>query len=412
MLDKRFGVTWLRIGSPLRNRPRTKKCSEPFLFSKRVPAPTLIRLDSVREGKNEQLKIKKGIISKDSLHSRRSGEGRREGMKKIINEANDVVKEMLDGFVEANSRYYKKLAGVNGVVCKQKRTGKVALVIGGGSGHEPMFCGFVGKGLADAAACGNVFASPDPGTIYETAKAVDSGRGILFSYGNYAGDNLNFDMAEELLAEEGIKTAHVRVWDDCASAPAERMADRRGVAGDVFVFKIAGAACDLGYSLEEVTAAAEKARNNTRSVGIATSPATIPGLEKPTFELGLNEIEFGMGLHGERGVMRTVMQSADDIAGTLFNTIVQDMPLAPASEVCVLVNSLGSTSILEMSIVYRRIKQLLDEAGILVYDGDINSYCTCQEMGGFSVTIMKLDDELKKLYDQPCHTPYYSKEGK
>lgn len=333
-------------------------------------------------------------------------------MKKIINEANNVVQEMLDGFVSAHANYLKKLPDANGVVYNRKRTGKVALVIGGGSGHEPMFCGFVGKGLADAAACGNIFASPDPGTIYKTAKAVDSGKGILFSYGNYAGDNLNFDMAEELLADDGIRTAHVRVWDDCASAPEERISDRRGVAGDVFVFKIAGAACDLGYSLEEVTAAAEKARDNTRSVGIATSPATIPGLEKPTFELGPDEIEFGMGIHGEPGVMRTVIQSADDIADTLFNTILQDMPLAPNSEVCVLVNGLGSTSVLEMSIVYRRIKQLLDEAGVTVYDADINSYCTCQEMGGFSVTIMKIDDELKKLYDQPCHTPYYCREGK
>jgi dihydroxyacetone kinase len=333
-------------------------------------------------------------------------------MKKIINEANNVVQEMLDGFVGAHDKYYKKLSDVNGVIYKQKRIGKVAFVIGGGSGHEPMFCGFVGKGLADAAACGNIFASPDPGTIYETAKAVDSGMGVLFSYGNYAGDNLNFDMAEELLADEGIKTAHVRVWDDCISAPMERISDRRGVAGDVFVFKIAGAACDLGYSLEEVTTAAEKARDNTRSVGIATSPATIPGLEKSTFELGPNEIEFGMGLHGEPGVMRTVMQPADDIADTLFNSIIQDMPLAPSSEVCVLVNGLGSTSILEMSIIYRRIKQLLDEAGVVVYDADINSYCTCQEMGGLSVTIMKLDDELKKLYDWPCYTPYYAKEGK
>lgn len=333
-------------------------------------------------------------------------------MKKIMNEANDVVGEMLDGFVEAHSRYYGKLDDVNGVVYKQKRTEKVALVIGGGSGHEPMFCGFVGRGLADAAACGNIFASPDPGTIVETAKAVDAGKGVLFSYGNYAGDNLNFDMAEELLAEEGIKTAHVRVWDDCVSAPADRISDRRGIAGDVFVFKIAGAACDLGYSLKEATAAAEKARDNTRSVGIATSPATIPGLEKPTFELGPNEIEFGMGLHGEPGVMRTIMQPADDIADTLFNSVVQDMPLAPGSEVCVLVNGLGSTSVLEMSIVYRHIKQRLDEAGVKVYDADINSYCTCQEMGGLSVTVMKLDDELKKLYDQPCYTPYYCKEGK
>jgi len=333
-------------------------------------------------------------------------------MKKIMNDANDVVEQMLEGFAGAHSRYYEKLPGINGVVFKNRRKNKVALVAGGGSGHEPMFCGFVGRGLADAAACGNVFASPDPGTIYETAKAVHEGAGVLFCYGNYAGDNMNFDMAEELLGEEGIKTAHVRVWDDCASAPPERTADRRGVAGDVYVFKIAGAACDLGYSLAEAAAVAEKARDHTRSLGVATSPATIPGLEKPTFELGSDEIEFGMGIHGEPGVMRTKMQPADDLADVIFNKIMDDMPLHSGSEVCVLVNGLGSTSILEMSIVYRRVEKRLHELGVLIYDADINSYCTCQEMGGFSVTVMQLDEELKKLYDQPCHTPYYAKEEK
>ncbi|MFR3529019.1 MAG: dihydroxyacetone kinase subunit DhaK [Lachnospiraceae bacterium] len=195
-------------------------------------------------------------------------------MRKLINHPDHVVQEMMEGYIGAYGRYFEKHPKVNGVLLKKHRKNKVALVIGGGSGHEPMFSGFVGKGLADAAACGNFFASPDPNTVYETAKAVEQGKGVLFVYGCYAGDNLNFDMGEEFLNGDGIPTAHVRVWDDVASAPRERISDRRGIAGDVFVVKIAGAACDAGLSLEEVTRITEKARDNTRSVGVATAPAT------------------------------------------------------------------------------------------------------------------------------------------
>lgn len=218
---------------------------------------------------------------------------------------------MIEGYVGAYERYYEKHPEVNGILLKERRKDKVALVIGGGSGHEPMFSGFVGKGLADAAACGNIFATPDPNTVYETAKAVESGKGVLFVYGNYAGDNLNFDMGEEFLNDDDIETAHVRVWNDVASAPRERMADRRGIAGDVFVIKIAGAACDAGLDLKDVKAIVEKARDETKSIGVATAPGQIPGLDKPTFELGENEIEYGMGLHGEPGIERMIMEPAD-----------------------------------------------------------------------------------------------------
>lgn len=333
-------------------------------------------------------------------------------MKKIINEADCVVEEMMEGFVSAYHQYYEKHPEVNGVLLREKRKGKVSLVIGGGSGHEPMFSGFVGKGLADAAACGNIFASPDPNTIYETAKAVEDGQGVLFVYGNYAGDNLNFDMGEEFLCDDNIKTAHVRVWDDVASAPKDRIEDRRGIAGDVFVIKIAGAACDAGMSLEEVKAVTEKARDCTKSIGVATSPGQIPGLDKPTFELGDNEIEYGMGLHGEPGIERTQMEPADTLTEKLYKNIKADMELKSGDEVCVLVNGLGSTTVLEMSIVYRKLRQLLQRDGIIIYDVDLNSYCTCQEMGGFSVTLMRLDEELKALYNAPCYCPYYAKEGR
>lgn len=332
--------------------------------------------------------------------------------KKIINSAENVCAEMITGFVGAYHKYYQQVPDTNSLMSTTPRKDKVVLVVGGGSGHEPMFMGFVGKGLGDAAACGNIFASPDPGTILTVAKSVHSGKGVLFVYGNYAGDNLNFDMAEEMLQDEGIKTAHVRVWDDCASAPSDRIEDRRGIAGDTFVIKVAGAACDAGLSLEEVVRVTEKARNNLRSIGVATSPGMIPGLEAPTFQLGDDEVEYGMGVHGEPGIRRTKMKPADEMVTDLYKTLTADFPVAPGDEVCVLINGLGSTTILEMGIVYRRVAQLLDADGVKVCDADIGSFCTCQEMGGFSISLLKLDDELKKYYDAPCYCPFYAKEGK
>ena len=330
-------------------------------------------------------------------------------VKKIINNADDTVMEGLEGFVACYSRYYEQHLEVKGVIARNRRKEKVALVVGGGSGHEPMFSGFVGKGLADAAACGNIFASPDPNTVYETANAVNEGKGVLFVYGNYAGDNLNFDMAEELLNDEGIPTAHVRVWDDVASAPKDRIQDRRGIAGDVTVIKVAGAACDTGLSLEEVVRITEKARDNTKSIGIAVSPGQIPGLDKPTFELGEDEMEYGMGIHGEPGIRRTKIQPADVLTEELYRNLMKDAGLLKGDEVCVVINGLGATTNLELAIVYRKVKQLLDKDGIIVYDSDMNNFCTSQGMGGFSITFMKLDDELKIYYDMPCYSPYYAK---
>ncbi len=330
-------------------------------------------------------------------------------MRKISNSPERVVEEMMEGYISAYGRYYKKHPKVNGVILKDHRKDKVALVIGGGSGHEPMFSGFVGKGLADAAACGNIFASPDPNTVYETAKAVSQGKGVIFVYGCYAGDNLNFDMGEEFLNDEGIQTTHVRVWDDVASAPKDRIEDRRGIAGDVFVIKTAGAACDAGLSLEEVTRITEKARDNTRTVGVATAPAQLPGIDKPIFELPEGEIEYGMGLHGERGVLRTTWQDADVLVEKMYGQIMEDADLKAGDEVCVLINGLGSATITELAIAFRKVKQLLTRDGIKVHDTDLNSYCTSQEMGGFSITLFKLDEELKKYYDMPCYCPFYAK---
>ena len=330
-------------------------------------------------------------------------------MKKIINNGADVVNEMISGYVSAYSRYYERIGDINAFVYKNRRRNKVSLVIGGGSGHEPLFSGFCGEGMADAVANGNIFASPNPQLICETAKAVDEGKGVLFIYGNYAGDNMNFDMGEELCDFEDIKTAHVRVWDDFASAPKERITDRRGIAGDVYVIKIAGAACDAGLSLEEVVRITEKARDNISTIGLATAPGTHPVTGELTFELPDDAIEYGMGLHGEPGVERTTMRPANELTERMFREIMAEMKLQAGEEIAVLVNGLGSTTILELCVVYNRLGQLLSEAGIKVHDCELKSFCTCQEMSGFSITFLRLDDELKKYYDTPCSTPYYAR---
>ena len=329
-------------------------------------------------------------------------------MKKIINDADNLVEEMLEGYMAAFGDLYTAVPGVNGFVVKNKKD-KVALVIGGGSGHEPLFPGFVGEGLADAVAMGNIFASPNPATIFEVTKAADCGKGVLYVYGNYAGDNLNFDMAEEIADENGIRTSTVRVWDDVASAPLDRIDDRRGIAGDVFVIKIAGAATASGLSLEEAARVTIKARDAVRTIGLALAPGSIPGSDKATFELPEDEIEFGMGLHGEPGVKRSKMMKADELTDIMMDHILKDLPFNKGDEVCVLVNGLGSTTVLELFVINRRVAQVLGNYGIKVYDTKVNSYCTCQEMAGASITLIRLDDELKKYYDCPAFSPYYTK---
>ena len=332
------------------------------------------------------------------------------GTKKILNkDVSNVVEESLTGYLLAYQKYYKKIGEYNAFFYKGHRKDKVALVIGGGSGHEPLFTGYCGAGLADAVACGNVCASPNPELITEAAKAVDQGKGVLFVYGNYAGDNLNFDMAEEMCQKEGIQTAHVREWDDFASAPKERITDRRGIAGDVYTIKIAGAACDAGLSLEEVVRITEKARDNTNTIGLATSPGTLPGNEKPTFEIADDEMEFGMGLHGEPGIERTKMMPCSEMVDRMSHELKAEMNLKEGDEIAVLVNGLGSTPLLELNLVYYELYKRMHKDGLKVYDAEVKTYCTCMEMGGFSITFLKLDEELKSYYDAPCYSPYYAK---
>jgi dihydroxyacetone kinase-like protein len=324
--------------------------------------------------------------------------------KKIINDPQNVVSELLEGLVEACHGRVRKLDDVNALVRTQLTDPKVALLIGGGSGHEPLFAGFIGENLADAVACGNTFAAPTPDVILAATRAADQGKGVLYVYGNYAGDNLNFDMASELAAAEGFQTRTVRVWDDVASAPPERMQERRGIAGDLFVIKVAGAVSASGADLDETFRVTAKARDGTRSMGVALGPGSIPETGEPTFELPPDEMEIGMGLHGERGVSRGKLLEADPLIEQMVNRIVADLPYERGDEVCVLINDLGSTTMMELLIASRKAHRLLRGIGLQVHDTIIGSFCTCQEMAGLSITLMKLDDELKRYYAMPARS--------
>jgi dihydroxyacetone kinase-like protein len=332
--------------------------------------------------------------------------------KKFLNDPRQIVSELLDGLVLAYGGEVSRLGGKNVIVRRNIPTGKVGLLVGGGSGHEPLFGGFIGKNLADGAVAGNIFAAPTPDQILLATQALDHGKGVLYLYGNYAGDNLNFDMAAELAAGEGIQTRTVRVWDDVASAPSERLEDRRGIAGDFMVIKVAGGAAATLDALDEVYRLASKARDFTRSMGVAVSAGTFPETGEPTFELPDDEIEIGLGLHGEPGVSRSKMMPADAVVDFMLERILKDLPLLSGDEVCLLINNLGATTMTELLILNRRTHQVLAQAGLAVHDTVIGSFCTSQEMAGFSITLMKLDDELKKYYDLPAACLAYTKGGK
>lgn len=323
---------------------------------------------------------------------------------KLINAGDDAVDEMLDGVIAAHSRHLRRPDGAPRAVIANHgpRKGKVALIIGGGSGHEPTFLGFVGEGLADAAAVGNVFASPPPQPIIDAAKAVDGGSGVLFMYGNYAGDVMNFDMAAEMLEMDGIEARTVLTTDDIASAPVDAKDTRRGVAGNVFIFKAAGAAADLGLSLDEVERIARHANSRTFTMGVALSGCSLPQTRRPNFQLPAGEMEIGMGIHGEPGVRRGPLQSANDVADEIIDAILSEMKPLAGDEVAVLVNSLGSTPLMELYILYRRVAERLKAAKVNIHSSLVGPYCTSLEMAGASITVMHLDAELKRMLDHPC----------
>ncbi|MGD8190210.1 dihydroxyacetone kinase subunit DhaK [Brevibacillus ginsengisoli] len=326
-------------------------------------------------------------------------------MKKLINRPDMVVRDMLDGMVQAHPKLLKNVPDTTVLVRADAPVkGKVALVSGGGSGHEPAHAGFVGKGMLDGAVAGEVFTSPTPDQILEGIKAVDSGEGVLLIIKNYSGDIMNFEMAAELAEMEEIKVAKVVVNDDVAVENSTYTTGRRGIAGTVFVHKIAGALAEKGASLEEVKQTAEKVIDNVRSMGMSLSSCTIPAVGKPGFEIGENRMEIGMGIHGEPGIRQTDIATADEVAEILVNNILEDMKLASGDRVAVMINGLGSTPLMELYILNKKVSEMLRDLDISVHETFVGEYMTSLEMAGCSVSLLKLDDQLIELLDAPAET--------
>lgn len=326
-------------------------------------------------------------------------------MKKIINSPDNVVDEMLKGVVAAHPEHVKRLEGFEVLVRANGPSSKVALVSGGGSGHEPAHGGFVGEGMLDGAVAGAVFTSPTPDQVYEAIKAVDGGKGVLLIIKNYTGDVLNFEMAAEMAEEEGIKVEKVVVDDDVAVENSTWTTGRRGIAGTLFVHKCAGAKAEAGGSLDEVKAVAEKVIANVRTMGMALAPCTVPAAGEPSFVLGEKEVEIGMGIHGEPGTHREEIKSADELVDDLLGKVLDDMKLSEGEEVAVMVNGLGATPIMELYIANRRVSEVLGSKGIKVNKTFVGNYMTSLEMAGFSITLLKLDAELKELLAAKANTP-------
>ncbi|MBW8384209.1 MAG: dihydroxyacetone kinase subunit DhaK [Youngiibacter sp.] len=323
-------------------------------------------------------------------------------MKKIINSPDKVVSEMLEGMEKAHKdlMYVRELE----VITRREKSDKVGIVSGGGSGHEPSHAGYVGKGMLDSAVAGNVFASPSPDRILKGIEEANSGKGVLLVIKNYSGDIMNFEMAKDLAMMDGIEVDSVVVRDDVAVPDSTYSTGRRGIAGTVFVHKIAGAKAEAGGTLPEVKAAAEKAISRIRSMGMAMTPCTLPGVGKPGFMLADDEVEIGMGIHGEPGVNRSHILSAKELASVLLEKILADYDYS-GKEVALMVNGLGGTPLMELYILNNEVERILSEKGIRVHRTLVGNFMTSLEMSGCSLTLMDLDDELKELLDAPCNTP-------
>lgn len=330
-------------------------------------------------------------------------------MKKILNAPSDYVDEMLEGLCAAHPDTYRLLGEDRRVIVRADGpvAGKVAIVTGGGSGHLPVFLGYVGEGLLDGCAVGNVFAGPRVADCQLAMAQCDGGAGVLALYGNYGGDRMNFDMAQEFLELEGRAIASLRVADDVASAPAEQRDKRRGVAGLVLVYKVAGARAALGGSLAEVTAAARKAADAVRSIGVALTPCIVPESGKATFELAPDEVEFGMGIHGEPGIWRGPLRTADALADEMLDRLLPELSTGQGARVAVLVNSLGATPLEELYILYRRVAARLGALGVTPVMPLVGRYATSMEMAGASLSLMPLDDELEALLKAPADCPFW-----
>ncbi len=330
-------------------------------------------------------------------------------MKKILNDVYSYVDEMLIGLCAAHPEFYARPAPDAYVIKRPDGPveGKVGIVTGGGSGHLPIFTGYVGKGLLDAAAIGDVFASPSADEMAEAMRAANGGKGVLRLYGNYGGDVMNFDMAGDIVEMEDIPSTTVVLADDVASAKPEEAEKRRGVAGMVYAFKIAGAAAEAGLDLEEVTRVAQKTADACRSMVAALTPCTVPQAGKPTFEIADDEMEMGMGIHGEPGVWRGKLRKADEIAAEIMDHLLADQPLGKGDKVSPLINSLGATPPEELYILYRYVKQRFDDLGVEIVMPLIGRYATSMEMAGVSFTFCKLDDELEKYLKAPAECAFW-----
>ncbi|TMH09342.1 MAG: dihydroxyacetone kinase subunit DhaK [Betaproteobacteria bacterium] len=331
-------------------------------------------------------------------------------MKKILNRPDAYVDEMLDGLCAAHPEAFKRLGDDGRVLARADGAvpGKVGIVTGGGSGHLPVFLGYVGDGLLDACAVGNVFAGPRVDDCQAAARAADGGAGVLQLYGNYGGDRMNFDMAQEFLQIDGLRVESVRVADDVASAPPSEKAKRRGVAGMVFAFKVAGARAAEGGTLAEVTAAARLAADACRTIGVALTPCVVPESGKSSFSIADDKIEFGMGIHGEPGIWRGPMKSADALAQEMLDHLLSELDIGRGSRVAVLVNSLGATPHEELYILYRHVAKVLAARGATPVMPLVGRYATSMEMAGASLTLMPLDGELERLLKAPADCPFWS----
>ncbi len=325
-------------------------------------------------------------------------------MKKFINQVENVELEMLEGIAKAHPQQLKKLPDFNVLVRTEKKAGKVALISGGGSGHEPAHGGFVGSGMLDAAVAGAVFTSPTPDQVEGAIRAVDDGAGVLLIIKNYTGDVMNFEMAAEMAEMDGIQCMNVVVNDDVAVQDSLYTTGRRGVAGTIFVHKIAGAKAEQGASLEEVHATAQKVIDNVRTMGAAITPCTVPAAGKPGFEIGEDEMEVGIGIHGEPGTHKEKLMAANDIVDHLLDKILGDIDYS-GKEVAVLINGSGATPLMELYIINNHVADVLADKGIKVYKTMVGNYMTSLEMAGFSISLLRLDDELKALLDAPADTP-------
>jgi phosphoenolpyruvate---glycerone phosphotransferase subunit DhaK len=330
-------------------------------------------------------------------------------MKKIINEPGRFVDEMIEGILLAHPDMVKTPGSDPRIMVRADApvAGKVGIVTGGGSGHLPLFKGYVGVGLCSGVAIGNVFSSPSSQQVFEATKAVDGGVGVLYLYGNYGGDVFNFDLAADLSELEDIETLTVVGRDDIASQPKERKANRRGVAGIIFAYKAAGAAAERGDSLAEVAAIAEDVIEHTATMGIGLSPTILPTTAQPSFDLPDDEMEVGIGIHGEPGFHRGPLETADKIADRIVAALVQDLELASGDRVAVLVNGMGATPLEELYVLYRRVYQILAGLGVEVSKNYIGEYATSLEMAGASISLLKLDDARLSLLQAPANSPFF-----